>query len=125
MGRFNVTIRVMVRKKILSLTYYGPVTDPVTDPVTMLSRSSHGVYRASLLSRLHLIPPLDWSNQYSLPAGPMGGVMWRAGQHIIDSTTYNFGQLVVPAANFAGPLDGQSDINIRTACRGYGRDGLR
>ena len=38
----------------------------------------------------------------------------------MDSTTYNFGPLVVPAANLAGPLDGPSDINIRTACRGYG-----
>ena len=41
----------------------------------------------------------------------------------MDSTTNNFGPLVVPAANFAGPLDGPSDVNIRTACRGYGRDG--
>ena len=49
--------------------------------------------------------------------------MLRAGEHIMDSTTYNFGLLVVMAANFAGPLDGPSDVNIRTACRGYGRDG--
>ena len=48
MGQFNVTITVMVRKKILPLNNYGPVTDPVTDPVTMLSRSSHGAYRASM-----------------------------------------------------------------------------
>ena len=48
MGRFNVTITVMVLKKILTLNDYGPVTDPVTDPVTMLSRSGHGAYRASL-----------------------------------------------------------------------------
>ena len=48
MGPFNVTITVMVRKKNLSLIDYGHVMDPVTDPVTMLSRSSHGAYRASL-----------------------------------------------------------------------------
>ena len=41
----------------------------------------------------------------------------------MDSITNNFGPLVVPAANFAGPLDRPSDVNIRTACRGYGRDG--
>ena len=41
----------------------------------------------------------------------------------MDSSTYNFGPLVVPAANFAGPLDGPSDVNIRTACWGYGCDG--
>ena len=41
----------------------------------------------------------------------------------MDSTTYNFRPLVVPAANFAGLLDGPSDVNIRTACLGYGRDG--
>ena len=41
----------------------------------------------------------------------------------MNSTTYNFGQLVVLAANFAGPLDGPRDVNIRTACRGYGRNG--
>ena len=40
----------MVPKKILPLNDYGPVTDLVTDPVTMLSQSSHGAYRASLLS---------------------------------------------------------------------------
>ena len=45
----------------------------------------------------------------------MGGVMLRAGQHIMDSTTYNFGPLVVAATNFAGPLDGPRDVNIRTA----------
>ena len=49
MGPFNVTIMVMVQKKKLPLNDYGPVTDPVTDPVTMLSRSSHGAYQASLL----------------------------------------------------------------------------
>ena len=41
----------------------------------------------------------------------------------MDSTTCNFGPLVVPAANSAGPLDRASDLNIRTACWGYGRDG--
>ena len=41
----------------------------------------------------------------------------------MHSTTYNFGPLVVPAANFSGPLDGPSDVNIRTACLGYARDG--
>ena len=41
----------------------------------------------------------------------------------MDSTTYNLGPLVVPAANFAGPLDGPSDVNIGTACWGYGRYG--
>ena len=41
----------------------------------------------------------------------------------MHSTTYNFGPLVVPAANFAGLLDGPSDVNIRTAGRGYGRNG--
>ena len=30
----------------------------------------------------------------------------------MDITTYNFGPLVVPVANFAGPLDGPSDVNI-------------
>ena len=40
----------------------------------------------------------------------------------MDSTTYNFGPLVVQTANFAGPLDGLRDVNIRTACWGYGRD---
>ena len=49
MGPFNVTITVMVQIKILPPNDYGPVADPVTDPVTMLSRSSHGAYRASLL----------------------------------------------------------------------------
>ena len=33
----------------------------------------------------------------------------------MDTTTYNFGPLVVPAANSAGPLDGPSDVDIRTA----------
>ena len=41
----------------------------------------------------------------------------------MDSITYNFGPLVVPAANFAGPLDGPIDVNIRTACRGYSHRG--
>ena len=41
----------------------------------------------------------------------------------MDSTTNNFGPLVVTAANFAGPLDGPSHVNIRTACWGKGRDG--
>ena len=41
----------------------------------------------------------------------------------MDSMTYNFGPLVVPAANFANPLDGPSDVNIRTAWQGYGHDG--
>ena len=41
----------------------------------------------------------------------------------MDRTTYNFEPLVVLATNFAGPLDGPSDVSIRTACRGYGRDG--
>ena len=39
------------------------------------------------------------------------------------STTNFFGPLVVPAANFAVLLDGPRDVNIRTACRGYGRNG--
>ena len=52
MGPFNVTITVMVRKKILSLNDNGHVTNPVTDPVTMLSQSSHGAYRASLVGGL-------------------------------------------------------------------------
>ena len=63
------------------------------------------------------------SGTHCAPAGPLGGVMQRAGQHIMDSTTHNFGPLVVTAANFAGPLDGPSDVNMRTACRGYGHDG--
>ena len=59
MGPFNVTITVMVRKKVLSLNDYGPVTDPVTDPVTMLSQSSHGAYRASLSQTLpDAAPPI-------------------------------------------------------------------
>ena len=41
----------------------------------------------------------------------------------MDSTTYNFGPLVVTAANFAGPLDGPRDVNIKTICWGHGRDG--
>ena len=41
----------------------------------------------------------------------------------MDSTTYNFGLLVVTAANFAVPLDGPGDVNIRTACHGHSRDG--
>ena len=41
----------------------------------------------------------------------------------MDSTKYNSGPFVVPAANFAGPLDGTSDVNIRNACRGYGHRG--
>ena len=40
----------------------------------------------------------------------------------MDSTTYNFGPIVVPAANFAGLLDRPSDVNIRTACWGYGHN---
>ena len=40
----------------------------------------------------------------------------------MDRTT-SFGPLFVPAANFAGPLDGPSGVNIRTACLGYRRDG--
>ena len=39
------------------------------------------------------------------------------------STAHNFGTLVMPAANFTVPLDGPSDVNIRTACWGYGRNG--
>ena len=41
----------------------------------------------------------------------------------MDSTTHNFGPLVVPAANFAGPLDRPRNVNIRTAYWGYGRNG--
>ena len=41
----------------------------------------------------------------------------------MDSTTFNFGPLVGMDANFAGPLDVPRDVNIRTACRGHGRDG--
>ena len=41
----------------------------------------------------------------------------------MDSTIHNFGPLVVPAANFGGPLDGPCDVNIRTVCWGYGRNG--
>ena len=49
-----------------------------------------------------------------------------AGWSNVESWTAHFGQhhiyfgpLFVPATNFGGPLDGQSDINIRTACQGY------
>ena len=59
----------------------------------------------------------------SRPAGPLGGVMCRAGQSIMDGTTNNLGPLVVPAANFAVPLDGQIDVNIGAASRGCGREG--
>ena len=36
----------------------------------------------------------------------------------MDSNTYIFGPLVVTATNLAVPLDGPSDVNIRTACWG-------
>ena len=48
-----------------------------------------------------------WSNVESCTA--------HYGQHHIY-----FGPFVVSAANFAVPLDGPSDVNIRTACWGYG-----
>ena len=41
--------------------------------------------------------------------------MCRAGQSITDGTTNNLGPLVVPAANFAVPLDGPIDVNIWAA----------
>ena len=46
-----------------------------------------------------------------------------AGWSNVGSLTAHYGPLFVPAANFAGPLDGPSDVNIRTACRGYRRNG--
>ena len=49
--------------------------------------------------------------------------MCRAVQSIMDGTTNNLGPLVVPAANFAVPLDGQIDVNICAASRGGGREG--
>ena len=58
---------------------------------------------------------MDGINQNNPPAGPLGEVMYAAGQHIMDGTKYNFGPLVVAAANSARPLDGLSDVNIRTA----------
>ena len=57
MGPFNVTITVLVQKIVLSLNDYGPVPDPVTAPVTMLSRSSHGAYRATLMYNVQWFLP--------------------------------------------------------------------
>ena len=69
---------------------------------------------------------MDRSEQFpSRTAGWSNVESWTAhyGQHIMDSTTYNFVPLVVPATNFACPLDRRSHVNIRTACWGYGCDG--
>ena len=42
-------------------------------------------------------------------------VMWSAEQHNVNSTTVNLGRPDVPGQNFAGPPDGATDVNIRSA----------